>query len=359
MRFFGAIVFREDAKVRSCGMQIDCIDNIHQFDKVKKTWEAVYSVDPYAHVFVSWAWLRGWFEVTPHRWSVLAIRPDNTSPYVAFFPLYMHTFRKYKIDWLRELHMGGKPSADYTGLVCLPGYEEKAIASLAVYVQQQLKWDRFYMRDVLDPRLDLFLKDFFPEKFNVQQANRISCPYIPLPNNWEQYLQEFLSSKTRRNLRYYSRKIEGLDEFRVTHVQLDNLDSQIEALLTLWQARWGPKFAGYHALLRHCFENHCLWLIVLWHGTTPIAAGAAFVDQQKKTFSFYIMGVNYKFAKLSPGKVILGYSIRYAIENGFQIYDFLRGDEDYKFSFGATERFTTSTLITRKSLRNIIANFIK
>jgi len=44
-------------------------------------------------------------------------------------------------------------------------------------------------------------------------------------------------------------------------------------------------------------------------------------------------GFDDKFAKLSPGKVMVGYSIRYAIENGFQVYDFLRESERYKSSF--------------------------
>ena len=214
------------------------------------------------------------------------------------------------------------------------------------------------MKDVLDPRLDLFLRDFSPKKFDVQQLNRISCPYIPLPNNWEQYLQEFLGSKTRRNLRYYSRKVEGLDGFHMTYLRADNLDDQIDTLLTFWQARWGRNADGYRPLLRRSFENDCLWLAVLWQASTPIAALSAFVDRQKQTFSYYMSGFNKEMAELSPGTVIVGYSIRYAIENGFQVYDFLRGDEAYKFSFGATERFTTSVLIVRKNPRNMLAGWM-
>ena len=77
---------------------------------------------------------------------------------------------------------------------------------------------------------------------------------------------------------------------------------------------------------------------------------AAFVDQRKQTFYCYISGWNDEFAKFSPGKAMVAHGLRYAIENGFQVYDFLRGDESYKFSFGAKKQFNTDIFITRKSL---------
>ena len=57
-------------------MHINQIDNIHQFNQLKPDWESVYAIDPHAHIFVSWMWLQGWFEITPFTWIVLAARPD-------------------------------------------------------------------------------------------------------------------------------------------------------------------------------------------------------------------------------------------------------------------------------------------
>ena len=38
--------------------------------------------------------------------------------------------------------------------------------------------------------------------------------------------------------------------------------------------------------------------------------------------------------KLAPGIVLLGHVIRDAIERGVPVFDFLRGEEPYKYSFG-------------------------
>jgi len=41
------------------------------------------------------------------------------------------------------------------------------------------------------------------------------------------------------------------------------------------------------------------------------------------------------YAYLSPGNVLIAIAIRYAIELGRKTFDFMRGDEEYKYRFGA------------------------
>ncbi len=342
-------------------MQISRIANIQQFDQLKTDWEAVYSADPHAHIFVSWMWLRGWLDITPFTWIVLAMRPDEASPYVAFFPLNLRFLRVSKFSLIRELRMGGKPLGGYTGFVCLPEYEEKAMGIFAAYVQQQLGWDSFQMEHVLDSRLDLFLKCFPPEKFDIRQVSRSPSTYIPLPDTFDQYLQDCLNIKTRQNLTRHTRQVENHRAIRAIHVQEDNLASQITAAQMLSQLRWGPRpehiLNWESSMLRYCFEHNCLWLATLWDGITPVSARVALVDRKKKTVYDFFTGYDAKYARLSPGTVVLGYNIRDAIENKFHVYDFLMGGDDYKFALGARRRNDVVTMVVaRKSLRSTVAN---
>jgi CelD/BcsL family acetyltransferase involved in cellulose biosynthesis len=183
---------------------------------------------------------------------------------------------------------------------------------------------------------------------------------IALPDSWDSYMQNFMGSKTRRNLRRSFRQIEGNGEFRMTYAQRDSLERDIEILLTFWQWRWGPKPIAQwrRGIIRHFFESNCLWLGVLWDKDTPVAALAALTDQQKKVFYPYIVGHDPTYAKLSPGKVMFGYSIQYAINNRFQVYDFLTGVDEYKFSFGPIQRDTTNVIIRREGLRSTVANTV-
>lgn len=337
-------------------MPVRCIDDIAIFEELKPEWEKIYQADPTAHIFVSWPWLRGYFDVARYRWIILAFSPEPAAPYTAFLPLTVETRLPARENVLR---IGGAPVADYTGLICLPGDENAAIPAFAEYLKHELAWDTFHLKDVLDPRLEKFLQEFSGAPYAVEAAGQISCPSISLPDTWDRYLEEIVGWKIRKNIRYYTRKIEALENFRVSRIQDENFDSQIETLLSRWADRWGEKPDIYRAIFRRCFDDDRFTLTIFWDADTPVAALAAFVDGPKKTLSDFLTWYNTDYAKLSPGMVIHAYSIREAIENGMLIYDFLRGREEYKYALGATERLTSTHIIRRRTLKRIVKQWIK
>ena len=332
-------------------MQVTCISGIDEFDRLKAAWDAVYAADCHAQVFLSWDWLRGWLEATASEWFVLAARADSDGGYAAFLPLGRRALRKRRCRTEWELYMAGSPLADYTGFLCLPGCEQEAIPALADHVEKQLEWDRLDLKDVLDPRLDLFLRHISPEKCAVEQVGSTVCPYVELPGTWEQYLQTLVGPKSRREFRRCLGRIERGEPLRLTHLTGASGDLHIEVLLRLWQLRWSARPAEMlemlRRVLRSCAGRNCLWLPVLWHAETPIAAAAVLIDHQKKVFNGYIMAFDATYAKLSPGTTLIAYTLRHAIEHGFKTFDFLRGGEDYKDRFGTQERRVTHTTITR------------
>ena len=52
----------------------------------------------------------------------------------------------------------------------------------------------------------------------------------------------------------------------------------------------------------------------------------------------YNSGLDFRYSELSPGWVLLAHLIEWAIENKRQSFDFMRGDEQYKYRFGAIDR---------------------
>jgi CelD/BcsL family acetyltransferase involved in cellulose biosynthesis len=53
---------------------------------------------------------------------------------------------------------------------------------------------------------------------------------------------------------------------------------------------------------------------------------------------YYLSGFDPKWARLSPGTALVGAAIARAASEGCDEFDFLRGQEDYKYAWGATER---------------------
>ncbi|MEG4197525.1 GNAT family N-acetyltransferase [Microcoleus sp. Pol12A5] len=354
-------------------MKIDKIDNFETFKKIRENWDFLYAADSQAQFFLSWIWLSGWLQMVHEPWFILAAKPDtDDSSYVAFFPLKTLLTHQDGGGFETEICMAGNSMADYTGLICLPGYEGDAIPAFAAYIQQQLVWSTFNIKSILetDTRMSLFLSSFSGESFDLSQLciqsvngedpDLYIAPYISLPDDWDIYLENYVGSNTRQKIRRFLRQVESSDEFYITHVNAENLESHIEILLKFWEARWkkqkGDSFEsimGYNRLiLRHCFEHNCLYLSVLWKGDRPLGAIANFVDFQQKSMLFVITGRDRTFKNLPPGLILHADAIRYAIQNGFKVYDFLMGNEEYKYSFGAKDRHIQHIVAKYKNCQN-------
>ena len=52
----------------------------------------------------------------------------------------------------------------------------------------------------------------------------------------------------------------------------------------------------------------------------------------------YNSGLNFEMREVSPGWVLLGYLLQWANQNQRGHFDFMRGDEEYKYRFGAIDR---------------------
>jgi CelD/BcsL family acetyltransferase involved in cellulose biosynthesis len=106
-----------------------------------------------------------------------------------------------------------------------------------------------------------------------------------------------------------------------------------------------PMRAQISAVIRTAHENGWLWLAFLEADGQRIAAALNF-DYNNKLWG-YNAGVNRDFMDLSPGWVLLGYILQWCCENKRAEFDFMRGDEEYKYRFGAVNRYVMRAKVTR------------
>jgi CelD/BcsL family acetyltransferase involved in cellulose biosynthesis len=291
--------------------------------------------------------------------------------YVAFFPLRLRTKLKRGIGFYNELNMAGNYLADYTGLIAVPDYEESAIPAIARHLLQ-MHWTRIHLENIRmsDKRLGILLGHFPMEEFHTAEFERVNardnvnnrvCPFVALPDTWEGYLANQLSANTRQKLRRMMRTIEGAGEFRISHAGPDTVERDLNILLDFWAARWGSRKGdrlrsivdSNRTMLMNCFRDDALFLPVLWKGNEPLGALASIIDRQKNTLLFYIGARAETASAPPPGLVLHGHSIRYAIANGFKTYDFLRGNEPYKYSFGADARIVRCIAVSTRGWHNL------
>ena len=94
-------------------------------------------------------------------------------------------------------------------------------------------------------------------------------------------------------------------------------------------------------------------IFILWHGETPIGVQASLIDRKNRSLIGMLNGRDLAIKKPAPGFALHLYSVRWAIENGFAVYDLQTGDFSYKYDFGGLERRIECLLVRTASRRNL------
>ncbi len=190
--------------------------------------------------------------------------------------------------------------------------------------------------------------------WKAEQSQQDVCPVIELPKTWEEYLAH-IGKKQRHEIK---RKWEKLFKEQEAHFELVELptdaDTAIKDFIWLHQASskdkknfWNDRhvqFFQYFA--QKTAEKNWLKLYFLKIGTTRVAAMLGF--EYNNQFFLYNSGfVSDNFREYGIGSVLTAYTIQQAIEHGNTRYDFLRGDEEYKFRFRAVSEPVFDLKLTR------------
>lgn len=177
-------------------------------------------------------------------------------------------------------------------------------------------------------------------------------PRISLEGGFDAYLAR-LEKKQRHEIRRKMRRAaESPVPVRFYVVEDEStLEAEIEAFLELMahdsnKADFLKPAMRAHvaALVRTAFRRGYLWLAFLTVNGMKAAAALNF-DYKNKLWG-YNSGVSREFMELSPGWVLLTHQIEWACEHGRDEFDFMRGDEDYKYRFGGVNKFVMRVVVS-------------
>jgi CelD/BcsL family acetyltransferase involved in cellulose biosynthesis len=299
-----------------------------------------------------WQHLGGgeWSTQSPHL-SILTARKNDQL--IGIAPLFR--VRHQERDAL--LLIGSIEISDFLDLIVCPADLEAFIQGLLSHLlaTNEIHWDALDLYNILDssPSLPALEKaaGSLGLKFSLEKLHH--CPYIPLPGDFETYLSG-IDKKQRHEIR---RKMRRLQEsgvpFRWYFTEDPaNITSDAQAFLDLMakdedKAKFlTPAMCSMmQDAIRCAFENGCLKLAFLEINGQKSAAYMNF-DYLNRVW-VYNSGLDWSFNEYSPGWVLLGYLLQWANENHRTEFDFMRGDEDYKYRFGAINRYVMRTTISK------------
>lgn len=352
-------------------MQIDIIEETSALESLRDHWQALYDRDPEANYFLSWTWMSAWLKRAQAKWLVLAARPKPGHAPVALLPILLLTKMNPEVGFYNEIQMGGHYLAGYTGFLCDPAWQDKALPAIA-YALRRLNWTFLSLFGVnaSPKRLALFTGALPKNKFTIRTKQRIDAkdkfnysiyPRVILNDSMDGYLAAAMGAATRKNARSGLRKLDS-GEYRVTHADAATLDRHLTILMDLWATKWAPikgetttrsQVEDHRAMLHTAFSAGDALVAVLWQGDTPLAGQGSLIDRKNNSVICLVGSRDLAVRKPAPSFLLHLHCIRWAIGEGFAVYDMQLGNHTYKYDFGPVEHVIDGHIVATSNRRNL------
>ncbi len=287
--------------------------------------------------FATWQFQTTWFRAFAPGPLHLFAAQDGAGEWVGLLPLYETTTPDGPVLRL----VGGTDVTDYLDLIAVAGREEEVWKAMLPALGD-VAWRAVDLRPVpaASPTPGLLRGLAASSSLEVRVDVEDRCPVIELADTWDGYLGR-LSGKDRHELRRKIRRAEaGRPRVEVARdpAAMDALMDGFVALHRLskvGKARFmdEPMEAFFRDLGRLLSRAGLASLWMLWLEDRP--AAALFCLEQAGSVGLYNSGFDPEARAMSPGVVLIARTIEDAIARGFRRYDFLRGEEPYKYGFGA------------------------
>jgi CelD/BcsL family acetyltransferase involved in cellulose biosynthesis len=189
--------------------------------------------------------------------------------------------------------------------------------------------------------------------WNYSQQLLQHCPYIPLPGDWEKYLCN-IDKKQRHEIR---RKMRRAGEYYLPlrwYIVQDGatLEQEVDSFLKLMaddpdkaKVLTPAMHTQMHSIVQAAFNAG--WLQLAFIEVNGVKAAAYLNFDYMNHIWVYNSGLDFRFSELSLGWVLLGYLLEWANEHKREYFDFMRGDEQYKYRFGAIDRRVMRLLVRK------------
>ena len=303
-------------------------------------WTGLWNRCPHASPFQSPAWLLPWWGAFGNGAPRAAMSRDDTGALTALLPLC-------RIDG-RLLAMG-VGITDYQDALIAPGVPQAIVSRLLETALQGE--DACDLTDV-PPDAALRLAEPPPDwRLDWQDAD--PCPVLDLRDGFD----AAVPSRMRRKLRMNANRAAAAGGVVAKFATADTVHEGLETLIRLHTRRWtdggepgvlaDPAVLSFHrAAAPLLLHDGLLRLGILQTRGAPVAAVLAYADFADRIY-FYLSGYAAEVAAYSPCSLLIEAMLRDAIAEGRTEAHFLRGSEQYKYAWGAADRWNATGRLTR------------
>ena len=344
-------------------MKVELVTKWEAIGELTARWDELANEDLRDGFFRTSGWYRAWMEhIRPDAKPFILIVRENGGKIVGLAPFCQFSYRNLGFS-LKGISWAGREvvSADFLDFISEIKVRPQVLTVILEFLwKARSHWSLLIVGELIEGG------DSYREWTSIGQQHGLPrrvqeeriCPYIDLPHTFDEYLGS-LGNSTRYNIRRRTREViekkgARVDVYSRPHEVLPHLDT----LTRLHLARWRkddlpgtlgrPGFAGF--LKQICSSppvGSSVRLYLLTYRDAPVAALLAFHFGESALYYQAGWDPDSPLASNSPAVVLMAHSIRDAIEHKLRYYEFLRGDEVYKFRWTKSYRKTVTLLLAR------------
>jgi CelD/BcsL family acetyltransferase involved in cellulose biosynthesis len=318
-------------------MQFETIDEPAALDAMAQEWDDLWRRDAGATPFQSPHWLIPWWRAFGGD-QLFTISGRENGRLDLLAPLYI--LRDEDSDDSLGIFIG-TGITDYLDVLLAPGASAAGIVDSITRDGVCPMWDLQQLR----PSSPL-LRTAIPSGWSDNLDDQDPCPVLRIEGAGDE-LQNLISTSFRKRLRYYRRGLARQAPISFEQPSAETLDGFVTALFDLHAARWQQKnmpgmladdiIQRFHReVARQMFAAGALRMHALRQGERIVAMFYGFGHHG--TVHYYLSGYDPTLERLSIGTVIVAHALEEAVREGAHTFDFLRGAERYKYTWGAEDR---------------------
>ena len=325
------------------------VESTAEFEALVPEWQALWARCPEATPFQHPAWLLPWWrQFAPGALFSVAVR--HAGRLVGLAPFYIEAGA-----YGRRILPVGISLSDYLDVLLDPDFSQAAGRAIVEHVQREAaRWDGWDLEDLAPGAAAFGLP--CPAGCVETSGEQHACPVLQLPTTLDA-LPGSLPARQLRHLRLARNRAARHGTVILAREDGPAAGDVLEMLFRLHRSWWErrgesgllvderiPRF--HREALPKLLETGMLRLYVL--RIADRVAGVYYGLRHGGRAYAYISGFNPDFTFESPGTILFAHAIEEAVREGAREFDFLRGRETYKYTWGAVDRWNR-----RRSFRRV------
>ena len=318
------------------------------FDQIRSQWQQLLGRSSVNNLYITPAWQELWWSAFQNGRSLAGFYLTDDGGTVTAIASLSRAEDHYSL-------VGNGDTFDYNDFIVAAGNEDVFYPALldTISANGATRLDLFSISEE-SPTLAILPDLARSRGYAVNVAQEDVAPRIRLPSTWEDYLAG-LTKKDRHELRRKLRRLDAQGNWRWYCVSdpveaAERMDTFVDLMRRSDPAKaeflTREREAFFRRMVRTTAEEGILRLFFMEMDDLPVAASLCFDYDGVRML--YNSGHDPEYRYYSVGLLLHSLCLRDALENGYRYFDFLRGNEPYKYRLGGTDHHLYSISLERK-----------